>query len=152
MKKIIFISSLLCLTAVSQAQTCEDREKKLTEAIGSFSAAALYNTYATIGSIGDAFGHDAYDAVTVSDLLTAQIKTMDNLMIVMQALIDQKTLTGATDTLYMHQAIEVLKGLKTQAQFMDQYADTRRQQKLNEYEVQRKKNWSSLSKLMGVKE
>lgn len=152
MKKVLLTISLLSITAFSVAQTCEEREKKLLEAVGSFSAAALYNTYATIGSISDAFGHDAYDAVTVSDLVTAQIKMMDNLINVMQGMADQKTLVNATDTAYAVKATDVLKGLKLQAQLLDQYADNRRQQKLNEYEAQRKKNWSAISKLMGIAE
>ncbi len=152
MKKLFIILVILVTSISLSAQTCEQRLEKLLEATGSFSAATMYNTYAAIGSIGDGYGHDAYDAVTVNDLLDAQKKLADNLMKVFRDLKDEKTFSSQSDIDYANAAINILNGLKSQAQLMEDYVNTKKQQKLNDYNTQRKKNWSAISKLMGIKE
>jgi len=152
MKNVLVALAVLIVSASARSQSCEEKVEKLLQTVGSFSAATLYNTYAAIGSIGDGYGHDAYDAVTVSDLLDAQKKLADNLTRVLRELIDQKTLQNQSDIDYTNKTISILNGLKIQAQLMDDYVTTKRQQKLNDYDAQRKKNWAAISKLMGVEE
>jgi len=152
MKKLFIAWAILTISVPSKSQTCDERVDKLLQTMGSFSAATLYNTYAVIGSIGDGFGHDAYDAVTVNDLMDAQKKLADNLVKVFLDLKEQKIIQTQADIDYANTAITILNGLKIQAQLMEDYANTKKQQKLNEYDVQRKKNWSAISKLMGIPE
>jgi hypothetical protein len=48
--------------------------------------------------------------------------------------------------------INILNGLKKQAQLLEDYADNKSRQKQDAYENQRKQNWSAISKLMGIAE
>ena len=152
MKTIIFLFIITLITYSAQAQTCETRVNKLLVAVGSFSASTLYNTYAALGSIADGFGHDVYDAETVSNLVDAQLRMLDNLIKVMDELKTEKTLQTDSDITYANQSIDIMKGLKKQGQLMEEYVNTRKQARLDEYDAQRKKNWSAINKLMGIDE
>jgi hypothetical protein len=136
----------------SFSQTCEERENKLLEVIGGFSAGMLYNTYGLIGSISDGFTHDAYDAVTLSDLMDAQIKVADNLIKMLEELKTGGLLKDEKDQDYANSVTTILKGLKKQAQLLEGYADRKNSQNQNAYDDQRKLNWSAISKLMGIGE
>ncbi len=151
--KNLFIT--LCLFAVSSgsfSQTCEERESKLLEAVGSFSAGMLYNTYGLIGSISDGYAHDAYDALTISDLMEAQKKVADNFVKVVEELKNGGYLKDIKDQEFAASMINILKGLKKQAQLLVDYADNKTRQKQEAYDAQRKQNWSAISKLMGIEE
>lgn len=152
MKKIIMVFSLLAFFFSSTAQPCEEREEKLLQAVGSFSAATFYNTYAVLGSIGDGYAHEVYNAAMVKELMDAQENLSDNLIRVFQQLIEKKIFIARVDIDYAVEAIDILTGLKTQAQLMKEYSSSRKKQKLTDYEDQRNKNWSAISKLMGIKE
>jgi hypothetical protein len=152
MKKISFLLMAFFLVGSAYSQTCDQRVEKLLSAVGSFSASTFYNTYATIGSIGDGYGHDAYDGETVNNLLDAQIKLMDNLVNVFRSLLSESIVKNQTDIDYADQSITLLQGLKKQAQLMEEYVNSRKNNKLDEYQVQRKKNWATISKMMGLDE
>jgi hypothetical protein len=153
MMKNFFIA--ICLFAASLngfSQTCEEREYKMLEAVGGFSAGMLYNTYGLIGSISDGFAHDAYDALTISDLMDAQKKVADNLVKVLEGLKNGGYLKDKKDQDYAGSIINILQGLKKQAQLLEDYADNKSRQKQDAYDAQRKQNWSAISKLMGIEE
>ncbi len=152
MRKHIIVLSLLIVSISSSSQTCEERENKRLEAFGGFSAGMLYNTYGLIGSISDGYAHDAYDALTISDLMDAQKKVADNLVKVLEELKNGGYLKDKKDQDYAGSVINILKGLKKQAQLLEDYAGNKSRQKQDAYEVQRKQNWSAISKLMGIEE
>jgi hypothetical protein len=136
----------------SFSQTCEERENKLLEVVGGFSAGMLYNTYGLIGSISDGFVQDVYDPLTISDLMDAQKKVADNLVKMLEDLNSGEFLKDKKEQDYLSSVINILKGLKKQAQLLEDYADNKSRQKQEAYEAQRKQNWSSISKLMGIPE
>ncbi|MEP6700052.1 MAG: hypothetical protein ABJA85_02000 [Bacteroidota bacterium] len=151
--KAFFIA--ICMLAISLkgfCQTCEQRETQLTQAIAGLSAGLLYNTYGIIGSIADAYVKDAYKKETVDDLMDAQKNLADNLVKMLQGLVKDSILSTETDRNYLISVISILNGLKKQAQLLQEFAQTNKQQKQEGYDDQRKKNWSALSKLMGIKE
>ena len=151
--KNLFITLCLCTVSLGGfSQTCEEREYKLLEAVGGFSAGMLYNTYGLIGSVSDGYAHDAFDALTLSDLMEAQKKVADNLVNVMEELKNGGYLNDIKDQEYAGSIINILKGLKKQAQLLEDYADNKNRQKQDAYEAQRKQNWSAISKLMGIEE
>ncbi|MBL7748990.1 MAG: hypothetical protein JNM19_16240 [Chitinophagaceae bacterium] len=152
MKKALLTGCLLVLRLAVLAQTGEEKEKKLVQAITSFSAATLYNTYGIIGSISDGFGADAYDAETVKNLLNAQQELMDNLVKVVEDLKSSGTVSDSITINYITTAAAIMKNLKQQARLMTDYARTKKRSLLDEYEKQRNNNWKDISKLMGVKE
>jgi len=150
MKKLLVATAVLFFSSIGFCQTCEQRESKLLEAVGSFSAGMLYNTYGTIGSIVDGYAHDAYQAETVNSLLDAQKKLMDNLVKVLEDLKEGGFLTAKDDINYASTAITILKGLKLQAQYMLDYVKNNTQKNQDAYDAQRTKNWKDISKLMGL--
>ncbi len=152
MRKHIIALFLLMASTSSFSQTCEERESKLLEVVGGFSAGMLYNTYGLIGSISDGFTHDAYDAVTISELMDAQKKLADNLVKMLEELKNGGYFKDKKAQDFAGSVIIILKGLKKQAQLLEDYADNKSRQKQEAYEDQRKQNWSALSKLMGIEE
>jgi hypothetical protein len=152
MKRHIIILFLLIISISSFSQNSEEREPKLLETLGGFSAAMLYNTYGLIGSISDGFTHDAYDAATVTDLMDAQKKVADNLVKMLEDLKNGGFLKDKKDQDFAVSVINILKGLKKQAQQLEDYTNNKSKQKQDAYEEQRKQNWSAISKLMGIEE
>jgi hypothetical protein len=152
MKTGILLFAIFSTTFNSYSQTCEEREKKLLGVFGGFSAGMLYNTYGTIGSISDGFAHEAYDALTVSDLMDAQKKVVDNLVKVLEELKNPGYLKDTKDQDFAVSVINILRGLKKQAQLLDEYVNNKNRQKMEAYAEQRKQNWSAISKLMGIAE
>jgi hypothetical protein len=152
MKKFFITLCLLAVSVSGFSQTCEEREVKLLETVGGFSAAMLYNTYGFIGSISDGYAHDAYDALTIHDLMEAQKRVADNLVKVVEVLKNEGYLKDVKDREYAVSIINILKGLKKQAQLLEDYTDNKSRQKQEAYDAQRKQNWSAISKLMGIDE
>jgi hypothetical protein len=152
MKKIFIALTVLFLSSISYAQTCEEREDKLLSSMGSFSAAVLYNSYGMIGAIADGYNNNAYDAKAVNDLMVTQQKLYDNLAQVLEELKSGNVLKDESDKKYAASAIEILKGLKRQAKLMNDYAETRNQKNQELFEAQRKKNWKDIATLMGIEE
>ena len=152
MRKMIIVLILLTASTGSFSQTCEERENKLLEAVGGFSAGMLYNTYGLIGSISDGFVQDVYDPLTVSDLMDAQKKVADNLVKMLEDLNSGAFLKDKKEQDYTGSVINILKGLKKQAQLLEDYSNNKTRQKQEAYEAQRKQNWSAISKLMGIPE
>ncbi|MBK9568691.1 MAG: hypothetical protein IPO53_01350 [Chitinophagaceae bacterium] len=152
MKKIILALLLVTASYNSFSQTCEERESKLLETIGSFSAGMLYNTYGLIGSISDGYTHDAYSPATVDELMEPQKKVADNLIKVVEELINTNMFNAPEDKDYAATIIKILKGLSNQAQLLQNYTTHKIRQNQEAYENQRKQNWSAISKLMGIEE
>jgi hypothetical protein len=152
MRKYIISFLFLMASINSFSQSCEERENKLLEAFGGFSAGMLYNTYGVIGSISDGYAHDAYDPLTISDLMDAQKKVADNLVKVLEELKSGGFLKDKEDQDFTGSVISILKGLKKQAQLLEDYVNNKSRQKQDAYEEQRKQNWSAISKLMGIAE
>lgn len=152
MRKHIIPFLFLMASINSFSQSCEEIENKLLEAFGGFSAGMLYNTYGMIGSIGDGYAHDAYDALTISDLMDAQKKVADNLVKVLEELKNGGFLKDKKDQDFAGSVINILKGLKKQAQLLEDYVNNKSRQKQEAYDEQRKQNWSVISKLMGIAE
>lgn len=152
MKKIFFIILISLLSAPSFSQTCEEREDKLLQAFGGFSAGFLYNTYGLIGSVADGYMKDVYSDEMLNDLMKAQKNVLDNLVTVLSNMITEKTLNDVADVNYCNKAINIMKGLKTQAELLQEYGRKRNRDSQNAYDAQRQKNWKDISQLMGIKE
>lgn len=151
MKKLLLLCGIIAVTLSVKAQPVEEN-KKLLHAFTSFSAATLYNTYGIIGSIGDGFGADVYDAETTKNLLNAQKDLMDNLVKVLEDLKSSGALTDSVNINYATSSITIMKNLKEQARLMVEYALTKKRKILDAYEKLRTDSWKDISRLMGIKE
>jgi hypothetical protein len=152
MKKIILATCLFAISFTSFSQTCEEREAQMLGVMGSLSAGFLYNTYGLIGSIADGYTHDAYTAEAATNLVDAQKKLADNMIVLLENIIRKKAFKDKKDEDYLSSCIAIIKGLKTQAECLMTLVKNNTQKNTNAYEEQRKKNWKDLSKLMGIPE
>ncbi|MBL7732715.1 MAG: hypothetical protein JNM88_16175 [Chitinophagaceae bacterium] len=152
MKKWMLAFGMVMLALTVSAQEGAGKDNKLLQAFNSFSAATLYNTYGIIGSIGDGFGADAYDAETVKNLLEAQKSLMDNLVKVMEELKTSGSVADSVTVNYINSSVSIMKNLKEQARLMIDYSRTKKRQALEAYEKQRNTNWKDISHLMGIPE
>jgi hypothetical protein len=152
MKKIIVDFILVTLSLNSFSQTCEERESKILSLVGGFSAGMLYNTYGVIGAIADGFTKDAYTQESVNSLMSAQKSMADNFIKMLEENVKQNVFIKESDKNFIVATIEIIKGLKKQAQLLIDISETNSGKKKDAYEDQRKKNWAELSKLMGIEE
>src|SRR5712671_4901173 len=84
MRKNIIFLFLLIASISSFSQTCEQREGKLLEAVGGFSAGALYNTYLLIGMVWDE--KENYDTAIARQILDEQKNLSETLAKTMEEL------------------------------------------------------------------
>lgn len=152
MKKLLLATCFLAFLNTSQAQSCEEREAQMLGVMGSLSAGFLYNTYGLLGSIADGFTHEAYDPATATDLVTAQQKLADNMIGLLEKNITANAFKDEKDKTYIQTCINIIKGLRKQADCLLNMVNNNNQKQRNAYEEQRKKNWKDLSKLMGLPE
>ena len=152
MKEIITVFTMLAFSFTSFSQTCEEREQKLLESIGTLSAGFFYNTYGLIGSLADGYEHDAYSASTVTDLLNAQNKLAGNMIIYLEKMVSDNILKDQEDKDYVTSSANLLKGFKTQIGLLLTLVNSKTQKNINAYEEQRNKNWKELSRMMGIDE
>lgn len=152
MKKLIIVLSVIIVSLNSFSQTCEEREDDLLQTFGGMSAGFLYNTYGLLGSIADGFGKDAYNPSTVTDLMDAQQKLMDNMISLLEGMIRKNIFIKQSDKEYVLSSISVIKGLKTQVQLLQSLVKNQTQKNINAYDDQRNKNWKDISKLMGIED
>jgi hypothetical protein len=152
MKNVILACTLIIISLSSSSQTCELREEKLIECLGAFTAGYLYNTYGLIGSVSDAFANDVYDAKTTNNLLGAQKKVLDNLGPLLDSLVSIGTFSSKEYREDVATTKSIFNGLKKQIDLMLEYIRSKTPQRLEAFEEQRKKNWSAISKMMGIDE
>jgi hypothetical protein len=132
------------------SQTCEQREDKLLGVMGGLSAAYMYNTYAAVGAICDGFTGGTYTQESAGDMLDNQKKLADNLLNLLSELLTTNSLADKNDQDFMRTSIAVIKGLKNQAQYFQDYMKNKSDQRKDKYDEQRKENWKQISKLMGL--
>lgn len=152
MKKLLIPLLALCVAIPGYSQTCEERESKLLGMMGSLTAGFLYNTYGVIGSLGDGYGHDAYNATTVTDLMNAQKKLADNMIGLLEKTITDGAFKEKADKDYLSSTVSIIKGLRTQVELFLLIVKNKSQKNVDAYNEQRNKNWKDLSELMGIKE
>lgn len=152
MRNILVAGLMLLATVTSYSQPAGEADKKLLQAFNAFSAATLYNTYGLIGSIGDGFGADVYDAETARNLLNAQKDLMDNLVKLSDELSASGVMKDSASQGYLRSATAIMKDLKEQARLLAEYTKDKKRKILDAYEKQRNENWKAISRLMGVPE
>lgn len=141
---------LLAISATGFTQTCEEREQKLLETIGSLSALYIYNTYTTIGSICDGAVKEVYTDSFATAVLEEQKGMLDMVIGKMNGLVKNKTLKDPSDVNYVNNMIPLLTGLKKQAQAYIGYMQTKEATYKSEYSNTRKSNWKSICELMDI--
>lgn len=150
MKKIILSVALFLLALPGFTQTCEEREAKLLESIGSLSAVYVYNTFTAIGSITDGYLKDAYKADFAVSILDEQENMLTVIIENMEGLVRDKSLKSQDDINYVKELSVLMKGLKKQSSLGRDFIKTAKTEISQEFEKQRKANWKKISDLLGI--
>lgn len=132
------------------ATTKKADDFKIIEMVGYLAGNSMYNMYLTIGMAMDLFVAEKYDATTVVTLLKEQISFAGGCIERFQKMRDSGEFSGEEEA--ADAIIEVYRGLKKQAEWGVKYAESASESAGTSFESQRKKNWASISKLMGLDE
>lgn len=131
----------------SQAQCDAD----VRTAFGGVSSIMVYNTYITIGTIGDAYANEVYNSHRVVELMkeqTAMLETVSEMLSNCRK-VNNNGLT-ADDIAYIEELIACIGSLKKEAQGLSDYSVTRSEEAQNRYSVNREKAWDQISILLGL--
>lgn len=150
MKKLLLIVFILITGTNINAQLTAAQESKMLQAMGGLSAAYLYNTYSTIGSVADGFSGGVYTDKETTEILDNQKQMCDNLIKMMKGLLDDKVLNDERDVDFMKNVISIVTGLKKQAQYYEDYMANKNDDRKSKYDDQRKENWNGISKVLGL--
>lgn len=137
-------------STTTTTKTCDERDLKLREALGSSSAVIVYNTYLAIGSICDNYVYKGYDEKKVNELFDEQKELLGTIDNVFNKLLDEKILVKKDDVAYTQELSSVLKGLKRQMELFQEYMKDKTDARTTTYDNQRKKNWDKIARLIGI--
>lgn len=121
------------------------------EAFGGVSSIMIYNTYITIGAIGDAHEKGVYDAEYVKGLMgeqTSMLQTAIDLLAKCKEVKSNGLEAGDID--YIKGLIKCLESLKGEAQGLSDYVISKSEDALLTYNTNRKKAWDQIATLMGL--
>lgn len=150
MRKLILLLFILITGTASHAQLTAAQESKMLQSMGGLSAAYLYNTYSAIGSVADGYSGGVYTEKETTDILDNQKQMCGNLIKMLQGLVDDKVLNDQRDVDFMKNTITIIKGLKNQAQYYEDYMANKNDERKTKYDDQRKENWNGISKVLGL--
>lgn len=144
------ILSLLCgiVLSLNSFSQCDENVRA---AFGGISAISLYNTYITIGLIGDNFANETYSAEKVKGFMDEQV-TMINSVYDMFAKCQEASPTGLSeeDVVYLKSMMLCLKHLRNQAQGLGNYVQSNSDDDLKQYSENRDSAWTLIEELLGL--
>lgn len=154
MKKFIYSIALLFSIglfqpAVSSAQT--GKETAL-ESLGSLAGLLMYNTYTSIGSIGDAYESSVYEADYVSDVMEELKGGMGAVISQMESLMTSGFLTDPADKEFMRDVIDTFELLSKQANALKNYALSKSETDADLFQDYRSQAWDNISELLGLED
>ena len=153
MKKIIccFVILVFSYQSFSQ-QNCDESERNSNAIIAALSAGFLYNTYALIGSLADGYESNAYDDATLVDLLDAQKQMARNMSTLFEKQETDPNLQELGRKEYLRSVTTIIKEFELQMNLLVKMVQNKSRKNIEAYTTQRRKSWTDISKLMGVKD
>jgi hypothetical protein len=148
--KTITLAFLCLFTSATFAQT--DRENVVLEALGGFSALALYNTYIVIGAVADGYAYEVYDKEMATNLVAEQIPSVQLLIDHCDKLLAGTNLQNAPDKEYVSGIRTALYLLKDEAAALKSYIETGKEDDQKAYSDKRNSAWNKISALLGIEQ
>jgi hypothetical protein len=147
MKLIVVFLLTFSGFSIAKAQCDTD----VREAFGGVSSIMVYNTYITIGAVGDAHEKEVYDAEYVKGLMSEQTTMLQSAIDLLAKCKEVKS-NGLTseDITYIKDLIACLESLKGEAQGLSDYVISKSEDALLIYNTNRKKAWNQIATLMGL--
>jgi len=152
MKKITksMILVLVLLFAFGGVIHPKSKNTILLNTLGVLSAQGIYLTYIAIGATADGYVKKAYDDKTAKNLLGEYMRVIRVTKNQMKVLLKKRVVRGS-DVKFVKQLIITYDYLFYEALGFKTYIDTKEQIQAQRYNKYRKKAWSKISKLLGLK-
>jgi hypothetical protein len=148
----LFLVFVFLFTFSQSATAQTDRENVVLEALGGFSALALYNSYIVVGAVADGFVSDVYTKEMAISLITEQISSLELLIEHCNKLLTGGVLQNASDKEYVSGIREALKLLKAEASALKGFVESGNETDQKAYDENRNAAWSKIAKLLGLEE
>lgn len=134
-------------STISSTQTNQD--DVILETLGTSSGLLMYQIFVSIGAVADGFFANAYDAKTVSDLMTEQANSCMVINTQYQKLLDSGFLKATQDQEYTRDFMATVTLLAKEASALKNYASDKSETNSEIYLGYRDQAWASISKLLG---
>lgn len=150
--RISFAILVFSLTFGSTVNAQTDRENVVLEALGGFSALALYNTYIVVGAVADGYASDIYTSEMATNLIAEQISSIELLQEHCDKLLSGTVLQNPSDKEFVTGIREALKLLKSEAKSFKNYIESGSEGDQKAYNDNRNAAWTKIAKLLGIQE
>jgi hypothetical protein len=124
----------------------------MLEAFGGTLGMMLYNTYLAIGSVGDGFESEAFDAATVGQLMDEQINSMATVGEQLKKLDDPLVLEDESDRSFVRDAMLAMNDLSDMASHLKTYAGSKEDTAAEAFQTSRTNAWGRIAVLLGIEE
>lgn len=152
-KSFVILFSLFALFFnINNSVSAQAGKDEALKTIGSLSGLLMYNTYTTIGSIGDGFEEGVYDLTYLTDVMNEQIGGVASIIEQMNALNSSRFIDKPADKTYLKKCIETFELLKIQATALINYAKSKSEADGEKFQNARKSAWVNISDLLGLEE
>jgi hypothetical protein len=151
MRSLLLITVFL-FTFGNSATAQTDRENVVLEALGGFSALALYNTYIVVGAVADGYVSEVYTQEMATNLIAEQIPSIELLTEHCNKLLAGNVLQNASDKEYVSGIREALKLLQTEASALKDFIASGNESDQKAYDESRNAAWAKISKLLGFEQ
>jgi hypothetical protein len=148
----LFLVFVFLFTFSQSATAQTDRENVVLEALGGFSALALYNTYIVVGAVADGYVSEVYTKEMANNLIAEQISSVELLTEHCNKLLTGDVLQNPSDKEYVSGIREALKLLKAEATAFKSYIESGAESDQKTYDTNRNAAWAKISKLLGIEE
>ena len=144
LRSVLFSAAILPVAAPAQIVA----DGPMLEAFGGTLDMLLYNTYLAIGSVGDGFEHEAYDAATVGQLMDEQVASLSTVNAQLEKLDDMLVLEDESDRAFVRDAMRTMDDLGTMARSMKTYAGSLEGADAEAFQSARTSAWDRISALL----
>ena len=143
MKTIVV--ALLALATFCRLQAQEDAT---LEVVGGLNGALLYNTYVAIGAIADASTENVYDSSYVVALMDEQKGLLKIAIENNKKLLASGVIKSETDIQYLKDLNQAYQLLKTEAEALIAYMQSKSADDGNKFDEARRQCWALIAKLL----
>lgn len=148
---IWIVAGLCLLMPALRAQSDEDKNAAL-RFIGGSMAAMAYNSYISIGAIGDAYESEAYDDETVNSLMQEQVNICVKLQEQLRDFVESGFTSDSNDLEYLNRFDGILELLQDEAQALIDYVDNPAELSAEQFQSAREAAWAEIADLLGIEE
>lgn len=138
------MASMICLLP------CSAQKGTMLETFGATTSMFLYNTYTTIGSIGDQFECDCIDDTTAIAMMDEQVSALNDLATQFDTLLASGYIDDPLDFDFLSDCIATMRLLSDEAYYLAQYMRSFSDYYVDMFHEKRNAAWSMIAELLGL--